>query len=343
MTGSNKLARILVVDDSIDVIDILGQILSQLYTIQVSTEPQDVIKTACSNNPPHLILLDVMMPGLDGFEVCRLLKSNNKTKNIPVIFITSYTDIKNETKGFDVGGADYISKPINPPVVLARVKAHLALYNQQLGLEEKVRVRTNELKETRLQVIQRLSRAAEFRDNETGMHVMRMSKISQLLGLKCGMSEAEAELLLNASPMHDVGKIGIPDHILLKPEKLDADEWRTMQHHVEYGVEIIGIHDSDILSMARVIALTHHEKWDGSGYPNGLSGEDIPLVGRIVAIADVFDALISKRHYKNAWTMDKALGYLQEQKNKHFEASLVDKFLEIIPEISQINSEYEDA
>lgn len=343
MLISRQPEKVLVVDDSIDVINTLGKILSPHYLIQASTKPQDVIKLAISNDPPHLILLDVLMPGIDGFEVCRELKTNSKTKNIPVIFITSFGDIENEMTGFNVGGADYITKPISPPVVLARVKAQLALYNQQLELEEKVRIRTFELRESQFQIIQRLCRAAEFKDNETGLHVMRMSKISQLLGLKCGMSEAEAELLLNAAPMHDVGKIGIPDRILLKPGKLDANEWNIMKQHVGYGAEIIGLHKSDILSMARIIALTHHEKWDGSGYPNKLSGEEIPLVGRIVAIADVFDALLSTRHYKKPWSLNKTMEYLQAQKSKHFDPSLINHFFEIIPDVVEINTQYEEA
>lgn len=342
MSTFDRKARILVVDDSIDVINLLGEILSPLYQVQVSTKPQDVCKTANSENPPDLIILDKLMPVIDGFEVCRQLKSHYKTENIPVIFITGSGDIDSETMSFKMGAADYITKPINPPVVLARVKAHLALYNQQLHLEEMVVERTRELLDTRLQIIQRLSRAAEFKDNDTGMHVMRMSRVSQLLGLKSGLSESESELLLNAAPMHDVGKIGIPDRILLKPGKFDTEEWNFMKQHVEFGAEIIGEHDSGILQMARIIALTHHEKWNGSGYPKGLSEDSIPMVSRIVAIADVFDALISARPYKEPWSLDKALRYIEEQKGEHFEPILVDNFLNIIPEILEINEQYSD-
>ena len=340
MQTHKQFEKILIIDDSINTINILGHLLSPFYQIQVSTTSRDIVKLASSHNPPHLILLDIMMPGIDGFEVCKNLKADAKTKNIPVIFITSFEDMDNETRGFEVGGADYITKPINPPVVLARVKAHLALYNQQLELEKKVKLRTSELWETRLQIIQRLCRAAEFKDNETGMHIIRMSKVSQLLGLRSGLTKTEAESLLNAAPMHDVGKIGIPDHILLKPDKFDESEWCYMKRHVEFGAEIIGKHHSGILAMARVIVLTHHEKWDGSGYPNGLSQERIPLVGRIVAIADVFDALISTRPYKKSWSVNHAINYIEDQKGKHFDPVLVNNFLDIIPDILKINEQY---
>ncbi len=223
-----------------------------------------------------------------------------------------------EARGFEVGAVDYITKPISPPVVLARVRTHLALYDQKQELERLVKKRTKEILETRLEIIRRLGRAAEFRDDETGMRVIRMSKYAHEIALEIGVDEEEAELILNVAPLHDVGKIGIPDAILLKPGKLTPEEWKIMKKHAEYGARIIGDHPSKILQAAKTVALTHHEKWDGTGYPNGLGGEDIPLVGRICAIADVFDALTSKRPYKEVWDVDKAVNLILEEKGKHF-------------------------
>ena len=195
----------------------------------------------------------------------------------------------------------------------------------------------------RLKVIRRLGRAAEYRDDMTGFHIIRMSRYSQLLALAAGMNEAEAEALLNASPMHDIGKIGIPDHVLLKPGKLDADEWKIMKTHVDIGVEILSGSDSKLMYMAAEIAQNHHEKWDGSGYPQGLSGEDIPFLGRIVAVADVFDALTTERPYKDAWPVEKAVEFLKDQSGKHFEPRLVELFLDNLPDVLKIRDQYSES
>jgi putative two-component system response regulator len=207
-------------------------------------------------------------------------------------------------------------------------------------LEQKVRERTRELEETRMEIIRRLGRAAEYRDNETGLHIIRMSKFSQILGQATGMSDQDSGMLLNASPMHDIGKIGIPDSILLKPGKLDADEWEIMKTHSSIGAKILSGHPSELMQMAREIALTHHEKWDGSGYPGGLSGEEIPLSGRIVALADVFDALTSERPYKKAWAVDDAVSFIKENSGKHFDPTLVELFIDRLDEIIEVRDKY---
>lgn len=281
-----------------------------------------------------------MMPGMDGYEVCKRLKANYATSRIPVIFVTAKDETADESLGFDIGAVDYITKPVSPPLVQRRVRTQLSLYDEKRLLDEMVKERTQELDQTRLQIIQRLGRAAEYKDNETGMHVMRMSHYSQLLGLANGMSEDEAELLLNAAPMHDIGKIGIPDKILLKPGELDAKEWEIMKTHPQMGAEILGSHNSVLLNLARDIALTHHEKWDGSGYPNGLKGEDIPVYARIVAIADTFDALTTVRPYKQAWLVTDAIDLLKKEAGSHFDPELVDKFLSIMPQIIEIKDKY---
>jgi len=331
---------ILVVDDVPENIDVLRGILAADYKIKVALNGEKALKIACSESPPDLVLLDVMMPGMNGYEVCRRLKADPRTRKTPVIFVTAMGDVDNEKQGFDLGAVDYITKPVSPPIVHARVEAQLALYDQNRQLESKVRQRTSELNESRLEIIRVLGRAAEFKDNETGMHVMRMSHYSRLIAEAIGMDDDEVELVLHAAPMHDIGKIGIPDHVLLKPGKLDDTEWVMMRQHPEFGADFLGEHDSELLQMARVVALNHHEKWDGSGYPQGLAGEDIPLVGRIVAVADVFDALTSERPYKKAWDVEKAVGLLKEEAGRHFDPALVPVFLERIDEVREIMARY---
>ena len=331
---------ILVVDDVPENIDVLRGILAADYKIKVALNGEKALKIACSESPPDLVLLDVMMPGMNGYEVCRRLKADPRTRKTPVIFVTAMGDVDNEKQGFDLGAVDYITKPVSPPIVHARVEAQLALYDQNRQLESKVRQRTSELNESRLEIIRVLGRAAEFKDNETGMHVMRMSHYSRLIAEAIGMDDDEVELVLHAAPMHDIGKIGIPDHVLLKPGKLDDTEWVMMRQHPEFGADILGEHDSELLQMARVVALNHHEKWDGSGYPQGLAGEDIPLVGRIVAVADVFDALTSERPYKKAWDVEKAVGLLKEEAGRHFDPALVPVFLERMDEVREIMARY---
>jgi putative two-component system response regulator len=340
MALSDTKQTVLVVDDVPENIDVLNGILRAEYKVLVALEGAKALAIAASDPPPDLILLDIMMPGMDGYEVCRRLKGDYTTRRIPVIFVTAKGEIEDETMGFELGAVDYITKPVSPPIVRARVRAQLALYDQNRVLEEKVQERTAELNETRLQIIQRLGRAAEYKDNETGMHVIRMSHYAKRLGLAAGMDEADAELLLNAAPMHDIGKIGIPDRILQKRAGLDAQEWATMRQHPEFGAEILGEHASELLAMARVIALSHHEKWDGSGYPKGLKGDEIPLVGRIVAIADVFDALTTARPYKSAWSVEEALAWIQQQRGSHFDPDLVDRFAGILPELLEIKGRY---
>jgi putative two-component system response regulator len=283
-----------------------------------------------------------MMPGMDGHEVCRQLKANPITSEIPVIFVTAKSEIQDEKVGFELGAVDYITKPVSVPIVQARVKNHLALYNQQRELEQQVHARTIELDNTRVEIIRRLGRAAEYKDNETGMHVIRMSYYAKFLAEEINANSQWIDVLYNAAPMHDIGKIGIMDSILLKPGKLNANEWLEMQRHVEYGADILGSHESPLLQMAREICLYHHEKYDGSGYPHQLKGDDIPLSARIVAIADVFDALTSARPYKKAWTVDDALAFIEEQSGVHFDPKLTGPFKNCLAKISEVMDKYGD-
>ncbi len=335
-------ATILVVDDTSENIDVLKGILKSNYKVKVALNGEKALKIANNEAKPDLILLDIMMPDMDGYEVCRRLKSNIETAKIPVIFVTAKNEIEDESKGFDLGAVDYITKPVSPPLVLRRVSTQLALYNEKRLLDSQVKEKTKELDDTRIEIIRRLGRAAEFKDNETGMHVIRMSFYTRFLAEKLGKDDDWCELLYNAAPMHDIGKIGIPDNVLLKPGKLDAQEWEIMQKHAEYGAEIIGDHPSPLLTLAKEVAIYHHEKWNGKGYPNGISGEDIPLSARIVAIADVYDALTSERPYKKAWTEEKAIALLQEEAGIHFDPELVPLFIECLPQIRQIQKQYTD-
>ena len=334
-------ATVLVVDDMPENIDVLVGTLKQDYNVKAAINGEMVLKIVRAS-PPDIILLDIMMPGIDGYEVCRRLKADHTTRHIPIIFITAKIGLDDELKGLELGAVDYITKPISPPIVKARVKTHLALYDQNKELDRKVRIQTKQLHETRLQIIQRLGRAAEYKDNETGLHVIRMSYYARILGLAVGMSEEDADMLMNAAPMHDIGKIGVPDNILKKPGKLDPGEFKIMETHCEIGAKIIGDDDSELLQLAKIVALTHHEKWNGKGYPNRLSGEDIPRVGRIVAIADVFDALTSKRPYKEAWPVDDAISWIQNSAGKHFDPQLVPIFVNALPEILEVKMEHDE-
>ncbi|MEG3767792.1 response regulator [Alteromonas sp. 14N.309.X.WAT.G.H12] len=322
-------ARLLVVDDEPVNLRVLKQLLGHDYTLYFAKNGPEAIKLA-EDQLPDLILMDVMMPGMTGFDACKQLKATDSLKEIPVIFVTALNDATDEAEGFSVGGVDYITKPISPPVVKARVKNHLSL------------AQTDQLRRTRLQVVQRLGRAAEYKDNETGMHVLRMSHYAKIIATAAGFSAMRAELLLHAAPMHDIGKIGIPDSIMMKPGKLTAEEFAVMKKHPEIGAEILGDDDSQLIVLAKVVSLTHHEKWDGSGYPKGLAGEDIPIEGRIVALADVFDALTSKRPYKEAWSVESSLKYIEEQSGMHFDPALVPLLRQNLDELLTIKARFND-
>ncbi|CAM5225611.1 two-component system response regulator [Alishewanella longhuensis] len=295
---SKSFARILIVDDEPVNLRVLKQILQDQYQLMFATSAKQALELL-KKETPDLILLDVMMPEITGFELCAMLKADSAIQKIPVIFVTALKDELDETHGFTVGAVDYITKPLSPAIVRARVKTHLSL------------VHAEELKRTRLQVIERLGRAAEYKDNETGLHVKRMSHYARVIALAAGFSAEWAEELLHAAPMHDIGKIGTPDHILLKPGKLTDDEMIIMRQHALIGAEILGDCDSTLMQMASSVARYHHEKWDGSGYPLGLKETAIPIEARIVALTDVFDALTSERPYKKAWSVAEALDFTQ--------------------------------
>ncbi|TCK08315.1 response regulator [Marinobacterium mangrovicola] len=320
---------ILVVDDEPANLRVLRQLLNDDYRLLFARDGESAIELTLKEQP-DLVLLDVMMPGMTGYEVCSTLKSSPETKDIPVIFVTALKDSVDEARGFELGAVDFINKPLVPAVLQARVRTHLSL------------VQAETVTQSHRQLIERLGRAAEYKDNETGMHVMRMSHYARMIAIAAGYNEETSDVLLQVAPMHDIGKIGIPDHILLKPGRLTEEEFDEMKRHPLIGAEILGDSNARLIRMARTVALTHHEKWDGSGYPYGLSGSDIPIEGRIVAIADVLDALTSERPYKKAWSLDDALSHIREQSGKHFDPELVALLDGLEPGIREIAARWAD-
>lgn len=338
---------VLVVDDTALNLQVATGILRAQYQALAATDGARALDILAKRPDVQLILLDIMMPGMDGYEVCRRLKANAATARIPVIFLTALNETEDEKKAFEAGGVDFINKPFQPETLLARVGTHVRLHAHERHLDALVRDRTAELEAktveletTRLQVIHQLGRAAEYKDDDTGTHVIRMAHYSRLLAEAAGLSSDRVDLLFKASPMHDIGKLGIPDHILKKPGKLTDEEWIVMRKHPAIGAGIIGIQKSELLECARLVALTHHEKWNGSGYPRNKAGEDIPIEGRIVAIADVFDALTSERPYKQAWTVEKTLEVMQKDSGTHFDPNLMPLFLERLPDVLAVKAQY---
>jgi len=345
---STGKANILVVDDTETNIDILVDALDKDYEVSVAMDGLGALE-AVAANPPDLILLDIMMPGMDGYEVCQKLKSDSATIEIPVIFLTALTELESKTKGFKLGAVDYITKPFEILEVKARVNTHLTLKeakeflrNQNAILEQKVEERTLELALTQDVTIHSLASLAETRDNETGGHIRRTQNYVKALAEELKnhpkfsqvLDEQTIALLHKSAPLHDIGKVGVPDSILLKPGKLLPEEFEEMKKHTVYGRDAIltaekSLGSNSFLHFAREIAHTHQEKWDGSGYPQGLKGEEIPVSGRLMAVADVYDALISKRVYKPPFPHSKAVLIIEEGKGKHFDPHMVDAFLPI--------------
>jgi len=344
-----KDSRILIIDDERANLTLIEKVLElDGYNNYISTVDSTQAIELYQQHQPHLILLDLNMPVFDGFDIMNQLAAIEPEDNFPsILVLTAQIGRETRIRALNSGAKDYVHKPFDRVELLSRIRNQLevkllyeTVQNQKNVLEEKVAERTQELNDTRLEIIQRLGLAAEYRDNETGLHIIRMSKMSAALAKAVGMSDHECELVLNASPMHDIGKLGIPDSVLLKPGKLDAEEWEVMQTHAAIGAEILSGGNSELLEQARLIALTHHEKWDGSGYPKGLKGEEIPLVGRIVALADVYDALTSERPYKKAWSSEKAVSYIKDMSGTQFDPKLVEKFIEILPSVQSISERY---
>jgi len=325
---------ILIVDDTESNIDLLVEVLGDDYELSVAMNGQEALE-AVSDALPDLILLDIIMPGMDGYEVCRKLKAERAWAKIPVIFITAMTEVQDEAKGFEVGAIDYIMKPISPPIVQARVRTHLALANQQRTCERTVEMQVSEIRQGQKDAIYMLGQAGHYNDDNTGVHIWRMASYAQALAKAAGWPVEQQEQMLLAAPMHDTGKIGTPDAILKKPAKLTEEEWVIMREHTTVGHKILSVSNAPIFELAAEIALSHHEKWIGGGYPRNIKGEEIPESARITAIVDVFDALTMERPYKEPWSVDKAMDYIKNS-DGHFEPRLAELFVAIKDEIVRI-------
>ncbi len=321
---STNKAHILIVDDVIENIKILTNILKQEgYEVTSATNGYEALKIVRTQDF-GLILLDIMMPDISGIEVCRYLKIDPETSNIPVIFLTASSEENILTKAFNVGGIDYIRKPYFKEELLARVKAALKIRHYEKGLEDEVKKRTQEMLEAQIHLMRMLGGIAEGHSVETHQHVRRVAEITYLLAKHYGMEDKEAETLKYASYLHDIGKIGIKDYILHKKEKLTKKEFEEIKKHPTLGAAMLEGVKLPLFEVAKIVSKEHHEKWDGSGYPQGLKGEEIHIYARIVAIADVFDALSSKRSYKEEWDMNEMLEFFKEQSGKHFDPHLID-------------------
>jgi putative two-component system response regulator len=318
---------ILIADDEPENLAAMRQILSGEHRLVFARNGADTIAAAIKHKP-SLILLDIQMPDMDGYDICRALKGDSRTEGIPVIFVTGLSEAGHESAGFAVGAVDYITKPVSPAIVSARVRNHLSL------------VHVSRLEKSYRETIYMLGEAGHFNDNDTGVHIWRMAAYSDALASACGWNKNDRHLIELAAPMHDTGKLGIPNAIMRKPGKLDAEEWKIMKTHSRIGHDILSKSDAPIFQMAAEIALYHHEKWDGSGYPEGLSGTAIPESARIIALADVFDALTMKRPYKDTWPVEKALETMQADAGTHFDPHLLDLFVSISPQIIQIKEQW---
>ena len=355
---------ILVVDDTPDNLTLVSNLLKRDYRVRVAISGEKALKIAQSENPPDIILLDVMMPVMDGYEVCQQLRNNALTAHIPIIFLTAKSEVEDERKGLSLGASDYITKPISPPILEARVKTHLAakayadfLTDKTSYLESEVARRTREISAVQDVTIQAMAALAETRDSDTGNHIRRTQGYVKALSGKLKshprfsslLTDGVIDTIFKSAPLHDIGKVGIPDRILLKPGRFEPGEFEIMKTHTTLGRDAIQAAEDalslkvDFLSVAKEIAYGHQEKWDGSGYPEGLKGESIPVSARIMAVADVYDALISRRVYKDSMSHERAITIIAEGKGSHFDPDMVDAFLAIQDEIRAIAARYADS
>ncbi|GAB4397146.1 MAG: response regulator [Rhodoferax sp.] len=343
--------KVLIVDDAeinLVLFEALVKRIGDCESVNFSSAPQAL--AWASANPFDLLVVDYMMPELDGIEFIRQLRKVPGKEEVPILMITANDQKSVRYRALDCGATDFLTKPVDKIEFMARAHNMLqlgasrkALADRAAWLAEEVRKATAEIRQREIETVLRLSKAAEYRDPETGAHILRMAHYSELIGRGLGLSKSDQELLLEAAPMHDIGKVGIADHILLKPGRLTPDEFEIMKQHARYGYEILQGSTSVVLRAGADIALSHHEKFDGSGYPQGLRGEDIPLFGRIVAVADVFDALTSERPYKKAWSLERAREQIQAGSGTHFDPACVTQFFHHWDEVLSIRERFQDA
>ena len=357
-------ATILVVDDAPANLSLMNGLLENEYKVKVATNGENALRIAAAASPPDLILLDVMMPGMDGYEVCRRLMANDRTRHIPVIFLTAKAEVEDEQRGLELGAVDYITKPISPPIVMARVKTHLGLKrmadflrDNNDFLEQEVAKRTREVMANQDVTILAMAFLAETRDSDTGNHIRRTQHYVKALAEKLRhhprfcefLTDANINMLFKTAPLHDIGKVGIPDRILLNPGRFEPHEFEIMKTHTTLGRDAIEYAQSaldtnaDFLLFAKPIAYSHQEKWNGSGYPQGLAGDDIPISARLMAVADVYDALISRRVYKEGMPHEKAVQIMIESRGTHFDPDIIDAFVDIQEEFSAIARRFADS
>ncbi len=337
--------KLLVVDDATDLLLLIVKVLKQDgYEVLTASDAGEALTLAAAAPQPDLILLDIEMPGATGFDVCRVLKGDPVTADIPVIFLTGRTEPGEQIEGLDLGAVDYLTKPINSKLLRARVRIHLALANRRLELERLVEERTRQLETTRLQVIRRLSRAMEYHESSAvGNRVARVAQYAKLVSEAAGAKPHLCELMLNAAPLYDIGKLGVPAEVLRKPGKLSAPDWERVKKHPELGAEIIGEHDDPMLNLARMLALTHHERWDGSGYPGGLRGEDIPWPGRVMAIVDTFEAMTTTQFHRDPLSIEEAAAAIEQAAGSRFDPALVEPFTKALPAMREVRAKLSDS
>ena len=336
---------ILAVDDAEDLLALIGKALATEYQVKLAADGGDALTLAAAAPQPDLILLDVEMPGATGYEICQLLKEDPATSRIPVIFLTGKVEPAEQLEGLDLGAVDYLTKPINAKLLLARVRIHLALAGRQAVLEREVQERTAQLEDARSQLIRRLARAMEFHESAAaGNRVQRVSQYAKLLTQAAGLKPEMAELMQKAAPLYDIGKLGVPAEVLRKPGKLSAPDLERMRRHPELGAEIIGEHKDPVLALARTLALTHHERWDGTGYPRKLRGNEIPWPGRIMALVDAFESMTTTQFYRQKpLTVDQAAVQITQDFGKQFDPSLAEAFAKALPVMRKVRETYADA
>ena len=338
-----KRPLILVADDSEDILHLFQAMLKPRYDTRLVNNGNTALAAAALAPAPDLILLDVEMPGHNGYEVCSALKANPSTARIPVVFVSAHTTPKDQTHGLSLGAVDYIIKPLSPPIVLARIATHLALASQTRQLESLVAERTSELQRTRLQLIQRLARALEFREGG-GLtnRVLRIEQYVKLLAQALGAKPEACEVLAQASALHDIGTLGVPEAVIRKTDALDPGEWKQMHRHPEIGAAIIGEHKDPLLATARAMALAHHERWDGKGYPKGLAGDAIPVAARILAVADAFEAMTATQRYRNPIPVAQAARTIVSEEGKQFDPAVIAAFRKALPGMAEVQKTVRD-